>query len=135
MIMATEPPAHSSTRDSDLTVFFDGACPLCTREIAFYRRLRGAESIRWIDVSQSSEPEIALALRREDALKRLHVKHADGRINSGGQAFADMWSAMPALAPIGRLFQRWPFSWILEGAYRIFLPIRPWLHWILKPRG
>ena len=133
--MAMEPPAHVSTRDADLTVFFDGACPLCTREIAFYRRRRGAESISWIDVSKISEPDVVPGLRHDDALKRFHVKHAGGRITSGGRAFADIWSAMPALAPIGRPFQRWPLSWILDGAYRIFLPIRPWLHWILKPRG
>ena len=31
-----------------LTVFYDGACPLCDREISFYKRRRGAEGVRWI---------------------------------------------------------------------------------------
>ena len=33
------------------TLYYDGACPLCAREIAFYRNLKGASDIRWTDVS------------------------------------------------------------------------------------
>ncbi len=30
------------------TVYYDGTCPLCRREIAFYRRCAGATSIVWV---------------------------------------------------------------------------------------
>ena len=30
-------------------VFFDGACPLCAREIEFYQKQEGASRIAWVD--------------------------------------------------------------------------------------
>ena len=36
---------------SPLTVWYDGACPLCTREIALMRRLDRARRIEFVDVS------------------------------------------------------------------------------------
>lgn len=37
-------------------VYFDGACPVCSREIATYRRAQGAEALRFIDVSRPDAP-------------------------------------------------------------------------------
>jgi predicted DCC family thiol-disulfide oxidoreductase YuxK len=134
-VVTKAPPACSPSKTAGLTVFFDGACPLCANEIAFYRRSRGGEDIRWVDASRSTNAEIAPGLRREDALRRFHVLHADGKIASGGRAFADLWAALPGIAWIGRQFQRWPLAVLLEGAYRLFLPIRPWLQRRLKARA
>jgi predicted DCC family thiol-disulfide oxidoreductase YuxK len=134
-VVTQDHSACSASKTAERTVFFDGACPLCAREIAFYRRSRGAKDISWVDASRSTDAEIAPGLGREDALRRFHVLHADGKIASGGRAFADLWAALPGIAWIGRQFQRWPLSVLLEGAYRLFLPIRPWLQRRLKPRA
>ncbi|MCX7151796.1 MAG: DUF393 domain-containing protein [Proteobacteria bacterium] len=128
-------PACGDPGRAGLTVFFDGACPLCEREIRAYRRWRGAEGTRWIDASRSTATEISPGLLREDALRRFHVMHADGSYASGGRAFADLWATLPGLAWIGRQFQRRPLAALLEGAYRLFLPVRPWLQRRLKPRA
>ena len=36
---------------SRLTVFYDGGCAVCSREIGFYQRLRGADQFYWVDVA------------------------------------------------------------------------------------
>ena len=128
-------PACGASTTAGLTVFFDGACPLCSNEIALYRRSRGAEGIQWIDASRSTDAEVAPGLRREVVLRRFHVLHADGTIASGGRAFADLWAALPGFAWIGRQCQRWPLSALLEGGYRLFLPIRPWLQRRKMPKA
>ena len=61
-----------------LTVFYDGACPLCEREISFYRCRKGAEGIAWVDVSRSSEDEVTPGLSKNQALARFHIMDADG---------------------------------------------------------
>ncbi|MDX5365904.1 MAG: DUF393 domain-containing protein [Alphaproteobacteria bacterium] len=108
-------------------VYFDGSCPLCRREIDFYRRREGAEAINWVDVSAADYAGGDGAPDPQTAMKRFHVKRADGALVSGGAAFAELWAAIPALRPFGILFRHAPFSWAIALGYRLFLPLRPWL--------
>ena len=88
-----------------LTVFYDGACPLCDREIAFYRGRRGSEDVSWVDVSVTSVADVAPGLSKNQALARFHVMQADGTLVSGGRAFAELWAALPGFRPWGRLLR------------------------------
>ncbi len=114
----------------ELTVYFDGSCPLCRREIALYRRQRGAERLLWLDVSVGGH--LGEGLSCEAAMRRFHVREAQGRLLSGGAAFARLWRALPGWRVLGWLFAGPPLSWGLEAAYRLFLPLRPrvqrWVH-------
>jgi predicted DCC family thiol-disulfide oxidoreductase YuxK len=114
------------------TVFYDGACPLCEREISFYKRRKGSNGVTWIDVSSSVDDEIAPGLNREQALARFHVINAAGKPVSGGEAFACLWAALPGFRHLGRLFQARPLLWILNHAYDLFLHIRPLLQKIVR---
>lgn len=109
------------------TVFFDGSCPLCTREISFYRKRRGGEGLQWIDVSTMPEGDVAPGLSKRHALARFHARTADGRLISGGKAFAHLWSALPAFRLLGLVFRTWPLSWVIDRAYDLFLRFRPQL--------
>jgi predicted DCC family thiol-disulfide oxidoreductase YuxK len=107
------------------TVYYDGACPLCRREIAFYRKREGAEAVRWIDVNRCAEGEVAPGLSKEQALARFHLRDGSGNMVSGGRAFARLWQALPGLRFWGRLLARRPFVWLLDPAYDLFLKLRP----------
>ena len=110
-------------RQPELTIYFDGSCPLCRREIALYRRLRGAEHLLWLDVSAGVP--LGADLSCEAAMRRFHVRDAQGRLFSGGAAFARLWRALPGWRMAGWLMVWPPMSWLLEIAYRAFLPLRP----------
>lgn len=118
-----------------LTVFYDGSCPLCAREIAFYQRRKGAEQIDWLDASCSEAPEVVPGLAKDTALARFHVLSADGRFVSGGAAFAHLWATLPSFKFIGRILQARPFVWCLDWAYDVFLKIRPRLQFCVKKRA
>lgn len=109
----------------ELTIYYDGSCPLCRREIALYRRQPGAERLLWLDVSAGAP--LGADLSCEAAMRRFHVRDAQGRLFSGGAAFARLWRALPAWRVIGWTFAWPPLSWLLALAYRVFLPLRPGL--------
>lgn len=110
---------------SDATeVYYDGACPLCRREIAAYRGMSGLEGIAWCDLSQAGA-DLPADLDRATALARFHVRLADGRIVSGARAFLAVWRRNPRLARLATILDRQPFLGVLELGYRGFLRIRP----------
>lgn len=78
-----------SARPPLLTVFYDGKRPVCTREVGFYRRRRGAESIRRVNLAQCEDSEPGADLSRDAAYARL-------------RAFAALWQALPAFRLAGR---------------------------------
>ena len=107
------------------SVLYDGACPLCAREIAMYRRQQGADSIRWLDVSQIPEADIPLGLSRKAVLARFHVIRHDGSAAIGAAGFVELWKAFPRLRLVGCLASLPPILFILEIGYSLFLCIRP----------
>lgn len=111
-----------------LTVWYDGACPLCLREIALVQRLDRRGRIQFEDIS-NGEPANC-PVDRSDLLARFHARDGD-RIVSGAEAFAAMWRQIPLLRPLGELARLPPVLWLLERAYRAFLKLRPRLQrWV-----
>jgi 3-demethoxyubiquinol 3-hydroxylase len=107
-----------------LTVYFDGACPVCSREIDHYRRQPGAEACAWIDASSCTDDALGHGLTRDAALKRFHVRRADGTLIDGMRGFAALWQALPGSAWLGRIASLGPVAAALEQAYRGFLAVR-----------
>jgi predicted DCC family thiol-disulfide oxidoreductase YuxK len=117
-----------------LKVFYDGSCPLCIREIAFYQRQAGASRISWIDVSRTGDDDVAPGLSRVKAMSRFHVLDVDGELFTGGKAFAKIWDVLPRFRLLARLFRIQPFAWILDRAYDFFLKFRPYLQTAVRAR-
>lgn len=122
--------AHDSS-EGRLSVYYDGGCPLCRAEIDHYRRCAGADQVSFIDVARAAPaPALGSDLDREDALRRFHVRTADGRLISGAAAFARLWKTLPGWRWLGRVIELrvlgvWPVLPIAELAYRLTLPLRP----------
>ncbi len=104
-----------------LTVWYDGTCPLCTREIALMRRLDRAGRIAFVDVA---EPGASCPIDPALLLARFHARE-DGALLSGAAAFAAMWRAIPVLRPLGLLARNRHVLSALEWAYVRFLRVRP----------
>lgn len=115
------------TRTQDLTVYYDGTCPICGWEIDLYSRMRGGDRINWLDIATASREALGPGLDRETALGKFHVRDATGRLVSGGAAFVEIWQRLPALRWAARFGRTAPGRWTLERAYRLFLRILPTL--------
>ena len=116
---------------TQLQVWYDGACPLCQREIALMRRLDRRGAIAFTDVAA---PDTACPLDRAALLARFHARE-DGRMLSGAAAFAAMWRAIPLLRPLGIAARNRHVLALLERAYLLFLRVRPRLQAMLRERA
>jgi predicted DCC family thiol-disulfide oxidoreductase YuxK len=115
-----------SQSEPSLTVYYDGACPLCRAEMGHYRAQEGAGAICFLDASTQTS-DLPHGLTREHALARFHVRLSDGRIASGAQAFVEIWKTLPRWRWAAWLAGLPGVPTLLEVGYRLFLPIRPYL--------
>ena len=120
------------TTRAQLKVFYDGSCPLCTREIAFYRNQPGSSSIDWVDVSRTDDEFVTPGLSKVSAMSQFHVLDVDGELATGGRAFAKIWDVLPRFRVLARVFRIPPFAWGLDRAYDFFLKFRPSLQAIAQ---
>lgn len=113
-----------------LVVWYDGGCPLCTREIAVMRKLDWRRAIKFLDVSPA---DAVCPINRQELLERFHARE-NGIMLSGAAAFAAMWRAIPLLAPLGWAARNRIVLATLEKLYLRFLTIRPGLQRAMAPK-
>jgi len=114
------------------TVFYDGSCPLCEKEVAYYRKCSGAETIDWVDVSDGTELEAAPGLARAEALRRFHVRTKQGLVVAGGDAFIELWSVVPRFKLFATALRWPPLRWVVNKLYDGFLVVRPHIQYLLR---
>jgi len=129
--MVTEPVPVTAKALPPLTVLYDGACPLCRREIGIYRGLQAETPVCFADVNDASLL-LPPGTTREQLLARFHVRGRDGELLSGARAFLALWAALPGWRWLALLGHVPGAAWLMEGGYRFFLGFRPTLQrWAL----
>ena len=77
-----------------LTVYFDGECPICRREINFIQRFNRKNRLNFVDFSLSTYSSTAQGLNQCDLGKVIHARWSDGTIIRGVEVFREMWEAI-----------------------------------------
>lgn len=109
-----------------LTVFFDGACPICAREIAIMRRLDRKQRLTFCDFSLPEYDEKVTGFAPAVLGQVIHAQWVDGRVMKGVEVFRAMWEAV-GLGLVTKL-SRIPFvEPVLYKAYAWFARNRLWL--------
>ena len=88
--------------NENLEVIYNGSCPVCSTEVAVYRRHAEANAlpIHFSDLNQSDLA--AVGLTADAAARRFHVLN-QGSVLSGVPAFLVLWAAMPGYRWLGRI--------------------------------
>lgn len=107
-----------NTLAEKITVFYDGACPVCVRNRHWYGKLEGQteDSVEWLDITGRDEQLREQGIDPNQALRELHVKDSQGQVHREMAAYILLMARVPLLKPI---------------AWLIGLPvIRPTLAWL-----
>ena len=109
-----------------LTVFFDGACPICVREIALMRRLDRRRQLEFCDFSVQEYDAASSGFAAADLGAVIHARWADGSVITGVEVFRAMWEAvgLGALARLSRLSLVEPlvlraYAWFARNRMRL----------------
>lgn len=106
--------------DSRPTVFYDGGCPLCSREIAHYRRLDLNDKLRWVDITRDGDVLGLYGLNLETAMQRFHVLDARGHWQTGAWGFAEMWAHLPRYRRLSQFLRFTRVLPLLDPLYSLF---------------
>jgi predicted DCC family thiol-disulfide oxidoreductase YuxK len=104
---------------AQLEVFFDGACPLCSREARWLRRLDRHSRIRLTDIAAPHFNASLLGLTQDDLLARIHARLPDGRLIEGVEVFRRAYTAI-GLGPLVALSRLPGVSSLLDLLYTGF---------------
>ena len=117
-------PDATSDKQKDLTVYFDGSCPMCRAEIGVYKSSEGAERICFVNAAALGQ-NLPAGLDPASALARFHVRDAAGQLHSGAAGFSALWLTLPRWRWLGRIIALPGIRTAAELSYRGFLRIRP----------
>ena len=111
--------ANQKSKPFELEVFFDGACPLCRREIGLLRRVDRKHRIRFTNIAAEDFKPGDYGLTMETFMSEMHGRLPDGTWLRGIEVFRVLYSAI-GLNLIVRVTRLPVISGFLEWGYRIF---------------
>ena len=104
----------------ELTVLFDGGCPLCVREVTFLRGRDRRGALGFVDIdSLDYDPESHQGISYEEAMGRIHAITASGEVVRDVAVFREAYR----LIGLGWLYAptRWPvLSAVVDWLYGIW---------------
>ncbi len=108
--------------DPVVTLFWDGGCPLCKREIAYYRGLDTAHRVHWVNIDEEPGASMLPAgVSRAQAMQRIHAIDRNGEILAGVPAFLAVWEQLPYWRRLPPLLRAVPAALPLaDSAYSFF---------------
>ena len=103
----------------ELKVLYDGACPLCDREVKMLRRLDRKQRIRFTDIAAAEFEAGDYGLTQDELMAEIHARLPDGAWIRGVEVFRRIYSFL-GWAPVVGLTRLPVVSNLLDGAYRLF---------------
>ncbi len=106
-----------------LTIYYDGACPVCRRERERYTRWLGEQAgqVIWFDITGQEERLRAEGIDPAAALTALHVRDARGRIHRDIPAYVLLLGAVPRWRWLGHLMGLPGIRHVLSALYGIWV--------------
>jgi len=112
-------PGDYDVKVFDVKVFYDGACPLCMREIRFLMRRDRQQRIQFVDIAAPSFEPSSVGLSFEALMDRIHGQLPDGTVIEGVEVFRRLYAAVGFRFLVG--VSRLPgLAQLLNAGYAVF---------------
>lgn len=118
---------ETKAENKKLTIFYDGLCHLCSREINHYKKMRGSENIIFTDITSADFDAQLENLDPFAIHQSLHARDINGNIKTGVDVFIAIWKELPALKFLVPIAQTKPIHYMMTLFYAVFAKIRPLL--------
>jgi len=99
--------------------FYDGDCPLCTKEVALLRGLDRHGRIRFTDFTAPGFDAAAVGLTHDELMARMHGRLPDGTLIEGIEVFRRLYAAV-GFGPVVALTRLPGLAQACEAAYHLF---------------
>ena len=128
-IEAAAAGARALASSGSVTLFWDGACPLCQREISYYKSIDRAGAVNWVDCHADPSVLAPYGVTYEQAMARIHAaeRTPEGgeRLLSGVDAFMAVWRRLPYWSVLPPLLAAAPGALpAAEAAYKVWARAR-----------
>ena len=101
-----------------VTLFWDGGCPLCRREITMLQSMDVDRNVEWVDIDADASRLAPLNVTRTQALGFMHAVDRHGALQVGVPAFLAIWEQLPRWWLLVPLVRHVPLAMpILDRAY------------------
>ncbi len=124
-----------------LTIFFDGGCPLCKREVDFLQSKNQKGDLSFIDINTSDfSSDFKYGITYKQAMDRIHAMKSDGSVIKDIKVFQEAYSLIglgwiyaPTKLPILDKFIE--FIYGLWAKYRLKITLRPSIEKLCSEKG
>jgi predicted DCC family thiol-disulfide oxidoreductase YuxK len=94
-------------QNEPLTLFYDGGCPVCSREMRFLKKKDSKNLISFIDISSSDFNPSEYNKDQDTFMKQIHARLPDGTLITGMEVFRQAyqrvghgWILFPTKFPV-----------------------------------
>ena len=127
--------------NAKLTIFFDGGCPLCQREVDFLQSKNHEANLKFIDINNPEIPlELEYGITYKQSMERIHALKSDGTLIKDIKVFQEAyaliglgWIYAPTKLPIFDKFIE--FIYGIWAKYRLKLTFRPSIEKLCTEKG
>ena len=103
-----------------ITVFYDGKCGLCSKEINHYQKIAPEGVFDWQDITESADDLEQQGVSLSEGLKLLHAKDSNGKMHIGVDAFILIWKQLKRWSVLAFIVGLPIMRQIANVAYRTF---------------
>lgn len=103
-----------------ISVFYDGKCGLCRREIEHYKRIAPKNVFAWVDITVDASALVKLGVTYAYGLKLLHAQDSQGKLHVGVDAFILIWRQIPRWRALANIVGASFIRPVANIAYRAF---------------